>query len=649
MTEYIFDGKQISIPGAYSTIKSGIKNPTLALAFGNTLIIDTGSGKFFGGGSGVNGQLKSGKDALYTFGDSKNFRNFIRGGLHWLLASPLFSPGGGATAGISSLTYVRAADTVPATISFGFGSGDSQASDDGTLVIEVNDEGYVGNGVLGNETRAKATITVTHIGSAGSTINVKVDGEDAGTYTCVGADSIATIVTGLAAAITANGLAEVFSTSATQIVIYAPHGAGDDLNGTSPTIAVTGVVTGSAGTFLGGVEGTILTRGYAAKMIVGVANPSKFIFNFYRGTFKGLDTAISSGAPFDAIAELSCKPELVAQSPEVDNVTDLLAWMTDDYTFNLYFTVLSSSIGTTDAITAHDLVAYTTYVKALGGTETFSISALADVLEAISDLTYDFIISDNWGDNVSSTSNQSINDWITNEANIKPDLYIGGGKDVSEWAESIADAESLDLQQNVLVHGGAKKKAVGGLTFKEYDSIYKAAAVLGRVAGLPPQVPPTFKNIGIDGELHILNKNEIKAGLTAGVLMTRPDGTGFEIIKGINTLQNNNFLINPDGTTHSIQLGRIERQINKELVFNAKISLLKKPNGSNRTTVSPEDVKTFTEDFLQKKVNEELILSFQAVTVTVNQDAYEITYAFTPNFEVSFLFFTGTVIDPATI
>jgi hypothetical protein len=77
---------------------------------------------------------------------------------------------------------------------------------------------------------------------------------------------------------------------------------------------------------------------------------------------------------------------------------------------------------------------------------------------------------------------------------------------------------------------------------------------------------------------------------------------------------------------------------------------LKKPNGANRNTVSVEDVVAWLEGYLQSKVatdqTDNLILSFQSIDVVVNQDAYEVTYAFTPNFEVSFLFFTGVIIDP---
>ncbi len=657
-TKFFFDNKAISIPGAYSTIKSGIKNPSVALAFGNCLVIDTGSGKFYGGGSGINGTLKEGKDAQYAFDNVRDFRTFQRGGLWWLLGAPMFAPGGGASAGISSLTFIKAATTIPAELAFDFGSGDVQTSDDGSVVVQVNAEGYVGNGVLGDETRAKATITVTNAGSTGNEIAITIDGEDAGSYATQAGNNIAAVVAGLAAAIDANGLAEVFSTSSTQIVIYAPHGAGADLNGSSPVINQTGTAAASTSTFAGGAEGTILTRGYAAKMSAGVNDSDKHIFSFYRGTFKGLDGIVcDDNNPYDEINELACKTELLCSSPEVDTVTDLVAWMNSDYNFKLFFTLESSSIATTDAITLADRVAYSTYLKAAGGTESYSDSDLADAIDSIADLTFDFILADKWGDDAVDTSNETIIDWVTNEAPIKPDVYIGGGKTVSEWSGSSTSSNSLaiafDSQYVTLVHGGAKKIAVGGLSMKEYDSIYKAANLLGREAGLAPQIPLTFKNIGINGELHLLNKKDVELGLDNGVLMTRLDGNSFEVVKGVNTLQNNSFLVNPDGSTASKQFARIERQLNKELVFNAKRNLLKKPTGANRNTVSAEDVKSFTEGYLQSKVSndqkDDLLISFQRVTVVRNQDAYEVTYEFEPNTEISFLFFTGIAIDPSQV
>lgn len=653
--KHFFEGQEITIPGAYSTIKSGIKNPAIILGAGNVLLIDTGSGKFFGGGAGINGELVSGKDAVYTFDNVRDARSFLRGGLNWFLAGPIFSPGGGAQSGADSLTIAKAASTIAALINLSFGSSTSDGdANDGYVEIQVNNEGYVGNGVLGDETRAKATITITNAGVAGNTIAIAIGAEPAGTYTVQTGDTIATVVAGLADAIDANGLCEVFSQSTTQIVIYAPHGAADSLNSLPATVSVTGAVAGNSGNFSGGVEGTILTRGYAAKMTRGVSNTSKFIVKFYRGTFKGLNGAICpDNDPYDAIPELSTRPELVCQSPEISTVTELINYMRTDYTFKFFFTLSNYNVGTVDEITADDLAAYSVYEKAVGGSTTYSIDALNDVLDSISDLIFDFILSDNWGENARSENNLAILDWILNTAKIKPDLYIGGGYDVSEWNSGSVNsndlAVSFDSQYVSLPHGGAKKIAPGGQGFKLYDTIYKAAALIGREAGLPPQVPLDFKNIGIEGEVHQLKDKDVKLGLDNGVLMTRADGKSFEVVEGINTLQNDVLLVNPDGSSFDKQFNRIERQLNKELVVGLKNSLLKKSNGANRNTVKAEDVKSYVEGYLQTRTATDLVdnllISFEGVDVVRNQDAYEVTYVFEANTAIRFIFATGFVVD----
>lgn len=557
-TSFIFEGKRTIIPGAYSAIKSGIKNPALSLEFGNCLIIDTGSGAGFGGGAGINGTLKSGQDSISTFDDIRNFRNFVRGGLWWLLGGPLFFPGGGASGGVSSLTYIKAATTVPAEIELLFGAqedsdSDTDSSNDGNIVVQVRDEGVVGNGVL---------------------------------------------------------------------------------------------------------TGDVLTQGYGAKIIVGQSDPTKFIVQFWRGTYKGLDTAISSGVPFDGIAAADTVAELVVQSPEVATVQELVTWMQNTngvgFAFNEFFKIKSYTLGSvTDEILSQDIT--NGYELAVGGTESFSASDLADALDAIADVNYDFILADKWGTDARHANNLTIQSWITTTAKIKPDLYVAAGSTVGEFnggvGSSVSVAQAYNSQYVTVVHGGAKKIDIGGQAFKEYQSIYKAAVILGREAGMEPQIPLTFKGLGIEGELHSLTTKEVTTALDEGVLVSRLDNGTFDVVRGINTLQNNSFLVNPDGTTYSKQLARIIRQLNKEIVVNARQTLLKKPNGSNRNTLSPEDVKAWLEGYLSSKtatdIDDNLILSFQNVTVEVSGDKYDVTYSFVPNFEVSFLVFTGVMIDPS--
>ena len=69
-------------------------------------------------------------------------------------------------------------------------------------------------------------------------------------------------------------------------------------------------------------------------MSAGVNDPAKFILKFYKGTFTGLD---QNGIPFNGIDEALTQPILVVQSPEFNNVSELNAWMTNDFTFNENF------------------------------------------------------------------------------------------------------------------------------------------------------------------------------------------------------------------------------------------------------------------------------------------------------------------------
>lgn len=661
-TTFNFDGKIRKLPGAYSRITSGIKNPSISLAFGNVLVVNTGSERFYTGGPGINGTLKSGKDAHITFSNSRDWKNYVSGGLWWLLASPIFSPGGGATAGASSVTYIDAATTVPAEISLPFGGQDASDSDDigtnnGNIIVQVRAEGFAGNGVLGNETRAKATISITNPGVGGNVITAFVGGLSIGSYTVASANTIAQVVAGLAAAITAYGLCDVFSQNSTQIVIQAPRGRADLINGTSPTFTVTGSVNAITTTFTGGVEGTLLTRGYGAQVQRGTKDTTKFTVKFLRGTFKGMDGIISNTteAPYDTIAETTTVPELIAQSPEVSTVQELVTWMQDTsgtgFTFDTYFKIKSYTIATLDQVLSNDLQLSTEYLKASGGSSSFSSTDLTKVLETIEDLTFDFILADNWGTNATSTNNLAIQDWIVNTAKIKPDLYIAAGSLEGEFTTSLAVARSFNSQYVTVVHGGVKKIAAGNRGFKEYESIYKAAALMGREAGLEPQIPLTFKNIGIEGELDMISNKRAEQALDAGLLVTKLDAGSFEVVKGVNTLQANTYLVNADGSTHSKQFARIERQLNKEITQNAKTILLKAPNGANRNTVSVGAVEEFVKSFLNAKIAtgqvDNLIIGFRAVSAKRSQDVYEVTYAFEPNSEISALLFSGIAIDPS--
>lgn len=139
----IFNNRQITLPGAYSTIVSGENNPARNLDYGKVLIIDTGEfGVGFGGGAGINGTISQGQDSIYAFDNISDFRSFVKGGMYWKIAEALFAPdpSNPAAIGVSEILFVRAAETKPAKMTFTSTTG-------GTFVVNTLDEGTVANGV----------------------------------------------------------------------------------------------------------------------------------------------------------------------------------------------------------------------------------------------------------------------------------------------------------------------------------------------------------------------------------------------------------------------------------------------------------------------------------------------------------------------
>jgi len=395
----------------------------------------------------------------------------------------------------------------------------------------------------------------------------------------------------------------------------------------------------------------VLTFGYAFKMRAGVT-ANTYILDFYRGTFKGTDS--TDGLPWDFVQADDTEPDLLISSEEFATIEELHLWMSTNGQFLSMFSIKTYTKDGTGDITDADLTTYSGNTLASGGTETYN--ALDDVLDVITNLDYSFILADKWGEDAQDSDLAKILTHLKTEAKYGEFLFIGGGEDDTKFANgvslgSIDDAQYWNDTSVTIVHGGFKKVLKNG-TYKTYGSIFKAAAVLGRIAGLQPQVPGTFKGIDIDAEVHSLTKFEREQALKYGVLHTKWDVefNKFIINQAINSLQNNDYLVNQDGSSHEIQIMRIANQLNKEIVYNAKKQLLGQSEGVNRNTLSKQDVKNWLAGYLNSRTatdtKDDLILSYRNITVTVDQDAYKVTYEFVPNFPVNKLFFTGFMIDP---
>jgi len=552
-TSYIFNGRKETLPGVYATIKSGIQNAPITADYGTVLIIDTGLGALWGGGAGINGTLAKGADAVYTFYNLLDYRNFLKGGKFWKLAEPLFKPRK-TEPGVSKIYHAKAATTVPAELTFTTVAG-------GSFKAYVRDEGQIGNGVK----------TATH-----------------------------------------------------------------------------------------------LDKGYAYTLETGVVDVAKWIMKFWVGSYKGAyptdatyyGEAIGAELIYDEVLAVDAAPQLLAKSPEFNNVQTLIDWAKSDKLFNSYFSLdPDSAIAGTGAVSGTDISNHSGYNLAAGGTETYSTTNLDLVLEQVKDLDYVFILADKYGpDDYDATEVGKILAHIQTEAKYLKFMFYGAGQDDLEFAQSSSSskvaAEYFNSEQAIVVHGGVKKVSQADPTgFRIWDAQLHAAALLGRLCGLSPQIPLTNKSVGIEGLVHNMTQLQKEQALDAGIMTTYfdTDFNDFVCLKGCNSLQNNDNLINPNGTSFSVQVERIVGQMNHDLIVNAKIQLLGQPSGVNRNTLSANYVKNWTEAFLETKVasasQDNLIISFRDVTVTLKQDTYWVSYAIVVNNEIDKLFFTGFLVE----
>lgn len=647
-TEFYFNGRNIKQPGAYATITSGQKNAPLNLDFGRLLVIDTGNvGKKWGGGSGIDGQLASDKDAVYTFDNVEDYQFFLKGGLLWKCAEGLFRPDTRIAApGVSTVLHAKAATTTAADLLFeptgGTGNG-------GTFKVLVKDEGFIANGEL-NEVRATSILTVTDAGATGDDITITQGGTILATYANTNSDSITVMVQGLAASFDALGFSEVVSTTGTTITFTSKPNEGATANGTTPTVTPSGAAAATAIAFANGVDGDELMKGYAFTFSPGIVDTAKFIMNFWVGTYTGLHT---DNIAYNEVSKFVTEPRLIASSPEFNNIETLIDWANSNTVFGQYFVLDASSakVGT-GAIDSADIATYSSYTMATGGTETYSLANFNKILDAVQDELFTFVITDQYGTTLyNSPENLAIIDWIVNRSRYERMVWYGAGANETEFDASpgsIQIAEYFNKDYYIAVHGevGTVSNQVAE-GYRYWPSLYHAMIVCGRTAGKQPQIPVTNKTIGVDILRHNLTSKEKDRSLDAGVLTTHLNNfiNRLVVLQGVNTLQDNKQLFNNLGQSFQISFKRVVLQVNLELIVNSEIQLLSDENGVNVNTLAPGMVKNFTETYLESRLAkpdlDNLLLDYRDVTVTKQADACLVTYGLSVNNEINKIFFTG--------
>ncbi len=489
--------------------------------------------------------------------------------------------------------------------------------------------------------KATATATITLLGGVGDKIDIKVGGSIIATYTVLAGNTITNVIAGLIISMNNYNTYHAVSSTLTSITFKPVASQGATINGTLPTYVATPnpTVLYTASNFINGLDGAHLYSGYAYTIETGVIDLSKWIMKIWFGTFKGLYPV--DNLPYDEVLQINAKPDAVAQSVEFDNVQTLIDWALQDSSFGKLFEIDDSSVVTgAGNVSATDILPFTGYRAAVGGSCIYD--SLDDALVAVKDLNYNYVYM------TCATSNPTLDtdilkvqDHIANEAKYRNFMAISGHE--TNLDSSIQWATTFDSEKINLVHGGIKKKSrIAASGMRTWGPMFHTAYFLGRLLGMAPWVPLTFKAFDIDGVTDMLNDKEQLRADSAGVVCTIYDADFGKFINlhDVNTLQNNDYVLNNDGSSHLIQVMRIESQLDRELVINAKIDLLSDPNGVTRSSLTKEDAIEWTKGYLQRRLKT-LIVDYRNVTAYYNEDAIYVDYEASPNTEVKAIFFTG--------
>lgn len=397
----------------------------------------------------------------------------------------------------------------------------------------------------------------------------------------------------------------------------------------------------------------LLTRGFEVQMIEGDIPGQNFKLRFYRGSWRGQDNTVTPFEYVDDVAEADVTTkELIYETRSFNNVTQLYNSLYTDSAFLTWFTVAATPAGS-GAVDAADLTANSARVLFAGGTQTFGTTDLDDVLELVKELDYTFVMFDRAG--AVDASITSIWNHLENEALYEKFMVVGGGENKDDFndstdtatpSHSVQMAEYFDSQKVFVVHSNIKAPTISGNRVREYSSLYHAAMVCGRMAGLEPQIPVTHLEIAVSGVVHEMLQSERETAIQAGVLHLREvSQLGLVINQDINTKQQNEQYVYSDGTSPHGSIGRISSALNKSIAQNLQINFIA---GQNINTASPEDIKAYVEAFLidstATATADNLILSFQNVVVNLVGSDYKIDYAFVPNGPINRIFVTGFVL-----
>lgn len=385
-----------------------------------------------------------------------------------------------------------------------------------------------------------------------------------------------------------------------------------------------------------------LKVGYAAKIIAGTEDTTKFKCQIFRGSFMGVD---KDGEPYGSKNFKDSTSNLITESEEVSTLGELYEWARADKYVLANFVVEKTGDDDTK-ITAVEMTTATG-----GTTEYLKDTEYADTLEAISELDVTFFLTTNTDaeGGIDANTNGRLFTFLKSDAKFTEFMVIPGGSDDTDLfgdsESSQAIAKYYNSGQVAVVHGAPIVNRKDGNGTKTLPSIYLAATIVGLNAGKSPQSPLTFQRVGYQSFVYDLKKKEREKALQAGIIHVRNISGYWCVNQGVTTLQDNKRTIAADGQSMELSIELIKAQLNKELIVDGATRF----TGKTAAQASPQTVKNFVETKLQSLTatadSDNLILSWKNVKVSAKNSDYFVTYDFQPNLPVNKVFFTGNILD----
>lgn len=390
-----------------------------------------------------------------------------------------------------------------------------------------------------------------------------------------------------------------------------------------------------------------LTKGYAIKLICGTVDITKFKFQFYKGTYKGVD---SNGYLYEnkSITDAANSPLLLFESNEFTNFSDFITWSLTNESFATYFTVDTTNSDASGVVATADLTTYSGYNCFDGGQDSYTTDALTNILSEITTLDYSFILSLEYGNNAWNTNNIAILNYILNQRERgKVSLHIGGqdNKDnrgtssSTDSTTSCGAAIKFNSSYVTIYHGGDYKLDVTKPTIlKPISSIYKAAKCVGLRAGLQPMDSLTYKQIeSFKPQDVINNKEEREALIQLGVNITFDvPSIGHVICLDINSLQSPANLVyqTTDGSNNAISYENVSMQIKQELTNLTIDYFTPRVIGQRNNQIDTSILLNIYNSFMADRKADGLITNFRNLSIVRQGTAY---------------FFYGEYTEPTTI